>query len=73
MNTSNATIVLLCVALVTVIVTLGIPRKKESIVYHIDKEHNVLCYTWRDSLQCFAYVDQGTHLEIVSPAPALAL
>lgn len=34
-------------------------------VPHIDAENNVICYTYRNALECMPYNDEGTRLEVM--------
>lgn len=47
--------------------------RKVRVDVHMDTENNVLCYVTRKNMQCFPYVDQGTHLELPQTQPGLAL
>lgn len=32
---------------------------------HMDAPNNVICYAYRDSIDCLPYHDEGTHLEVL--------
>lgn len=63
---------LITLALFLLVLAVVVDRARPTRVdFHVDTEHNVICYTTRVAMQCFPYVDQGTHLEF--PSANLAL
>jgi hypothetical protein len=44
-------------------------KDRGRVDHHMDPEHNVICYTYKQDMQCFLYYDEGTHLQLEYPTP----